>query len=163
MKIALTQGRYATVSPEDHEWLIYWKWHFEKLGYAARNARRADGSYTKVYMHRAILEHQGHTGFDHSDHINGVRLDNRRENLRPTTHAQNLHNTGPRRHNKSGVKHVCWHKRDRRWVAIIQRYGKTISLGRFKELKAADDAVKAYLQTNEPANALQMGNLRGPV
>ncbi len=144
MQIELTRGHRATVSPEDFEFLSQWKWHYMTLGYAGRNARKADDRRTMVYMHRAILERYTQEPFAHSDHINRDRLDNRRENLRPATHAENLHNTGPQRNNKSGVKNVHWDHG--KWVACIQRQGHKIELGRFDNLESAAAAVQKAVE-----------------
>lgn len=75
------------------------------------------------------------------DHINGVRSDNRLDNLRVATNAQNKRNAALRRDSTSGRKGVSWHKRDRRWVASIRKDNVLHRLGRFKDL---DEAAKAY-------------------
>ena len=50
------------------------------------------------------------------DHINRVKDDNRIVNLRDVTCSQNQWNTVARR---NGLKGVTYHKRDRRWQAVI--------------------------------------------
>jgi len=42
------------------------------------------------------------------DHINRVKTDNRINNLRDVPQVTNLENTGLRKNNKSGYKHVSW-------------------------------------------------------
>jgi len=74
------------------------------------------------------------------DHINGNTLDNRIANLRLATHAQNGHNQGLRRNNKSGVKGVTWDAERRKWFASITVNSKTKGLGRYDDFK---DAVAA--------------------
>ncbi len=75
------------------------------------------------------------------DHINGDPLDNRPENLRECTHAQNMWNKRVYKNNKSGVKGVYWHKVVGKWVASIKRDGKRIVAGYYHDLSEAADAV----------------------
>lgn len=77
------------------------------------------------------------------DHINGVRNDNRIENLRIVTASQNRINAGPRVDNKSGIKGVHWSSRQGRWAAQIHVDGKRKGLGYFADI---EDAKKAYLE-----------------
>jgi len=59
-----------------------------------------------VFLHRFLLGEP--PGMD-VDHINGNTLDNRLENLRAISHAENTRNRkGPRRGSRSGVKGVSW-------------------------------------------------------
>lgn len=74
------------------------------------------------------------------DHINGVRDDNRIENLRHVTRMENLHNKKMSRANKSGVTGVYWIWQQSRWRASIGIDGKVKHLGLFLSF---DDAVKA--------------------
>lgn len=75
------------------------------------------------------------------DHINGNGLDNRRENLRICTNAQNNANKPPQKNSKSGLKGVC--KRGNRWRAQIghHREGNRRSLGYFS---TKEEAARAY-------------------
>lgn len=68
---------------------------------------------------------------DEVDHRNGVRGDDRLENLRPASHAQNIANTGLTARNKSGLKGVHWKADSRKWRASIRVDGKSVSLGHF--------------------------------
>ena len=81
------------------------------------------------------------------DHINGDRLDNRRENLRIVTNWQNQMNRGMTINNSSGYKGVRL-RRSGKWEAQIRVNKKAIFLGRFYDkLDAAhayDDAAKKY-------------------
>jgi hypothetical protein len=75
------------------------------------------------------------------DHINGVKNDNRIENLRPATKAQNAWNVRTSRANKSGTKGVCFRKDRNAWVATISYCGRSIYLGYFKTRELADEFV----------------------
>ncbi|MCK9544728.1 MAG: HNH endonuclease [Novosphingobium sp.] len=74
------------------------------------------------------------------DHINGVRDDNRIENLRVVSLRENCRNQRLRKTNTSGVAGVCWDKRDMKWRSRICADGRYISLGNFSRL---EDAAKA--------------------
>ena len=63
------------------------------------------------------------------DHINGIPGDNRLDNLREATHAENLRNTKIRTDNSSGVKGVYWSKKDQSWYSQIAIGGKITHLG----------------------------------
>lgn len=74
------------------------------------------------------------------DHINGVRNDNRIENLRLATRSQNCQNR-TRLHigNTSGTTGVYWDKKQERWRALIGINGRRKHLGRFD---TKEDAVE---------------------
>ncbi len=74
---------------------------------------------------------------DDIDHINGVRTDNRIENLRAVTRAENLRNAAIYSTNTSGVVGVSWHKAAGKWSAQITADGKKIHLGLFDDLEEA--------------------------
>jgi len=68
------------------------------------------------------------------DHINGIKDDNRIENLRLTTHSENMQNTKR--------KGYYFDKRSKSWYSRIQVNKKVIPLGYFKN---EYDARQAYL------------------
>lgn len=65
------------------------------------------------------------------DHINRNRIDNRICNLRVVDSAQNKHNSGVRKDNKSGVPGVFWNKSSNKWQVDMERYGKITRLGSY--------------------------------
>jgi hypothetical protein len=71
------------------------------------------------------------------DHINGIRDDNRIENLREATAQEN--NAFLRKNNKSGIAGVRWYSKTKKWMAYIRVNYKMIYLGYFcsKDLAAA--------------------------
>lgn len=77
------------------------------------------------------------------DHIDGNKLDNRRDNLRICTHQENDWNKALISTNTSGVTGVVWDKNRNKWLARIEVNGKTINLGGFKE---KEDAIQARRQ-----------------
>lgn len=73
------------------------------------------------------------------DHINGIRTDNRIENLRLITgHYENAQNMIKYKNNKSGY-HGVW-KVGNMFYSKIQVKGKAINLGGFKTALAAHEA-----------------------
>lgn len=139
-EIQLTQCKVAIVDDDDYERLSQFNWHFNKHGYAMRNVCNGKGRHKMSFMHREILELSKDDG-KYVDHINGDKLDNRRENLRVCSNAENVHNQGIRKNNTSGLKGVVWHKVARKWFAQITINRKNKYLGLFA---TPDDAHEAY-------------------
>lgn len=80
------------------------------------------------------------------DHINGVLTDNKIENLRPATVAQNQRNAALRKDNSSGVKNVSWHSRLGKWGVQLSVGRKIKHFGYYDDLGlAAQAAQKARL------------------
>ncbi|OGN96974.1 MAG: hypothetical protein A2Z77_00560 [Chloroflexi bacterium RBG_13_51_36] len=142
--ISLTQGEWAVVSLEDFDFLSQFNWFYDK-GYARRNICDA-GSKSIVRMHRVVLERMGFKDFKNTDHINRNKIDNRRSNLRPATHAENNRNVGLRCDNTSGFRGVYWYRWYSKWLAYISVNGKRIHLGYFDDLQ---DAISARLSAEE--------------
>jgi len=139
-EIALTQGFIAIVDDADYEWLVKRKW-FYSAGYAARKSGRVLGKSKLIYMHREII--QAPDGIE-VDHIRtGETLDNRRENLRLCTTAQNQYNRKIQANNSSGFKGVHWQKQKQKWCAQIKLHSHSIYIGYFD---TAETAAQAYDQ-----------------
>jgi hypothetical protein len=121
-------------------------WYLTGTGYAAREQQR-DRQRTRIYLHRAILGLTYGDGFQ-ADHINCDRLDNRRENLRVVTNAENKQNKRLYSNNKSGFRGVCWQKAAQKWEASYRIQGKQHYLGLFDDpAKAASVAALARAET----------------
>ena len=73
------------------------------------------------------------------DHINNNKIDNRIENLREATRAQNNQNAVIRKDNKCGVKGVCYDKKTKKWLAQLQHNKQKIreKYDTFEEAKEA--------------------------
>lgn len=79
------------------------------------------------------------------DHRNGVRDDNRWDNLRLATVAQNAQNSGPRAFTVSraaGLKGVNYHRKTGKWIGRIKANGQFHYLGIFR---TAEEAHAAYV------------------
>lgn len=100
----------------------------------------------KLYsVHRLIfLYHHGYMPTQ-TDHINGIRDDNRISNLRDVSHQENCKNQKIRSDNTSGYLGVDWHKIKKKWRAQVGVGGKKIYLGYFDDI---EDAVSARGQAN---------------
>lgn len=77
---------------------------------------------------------------DQIDHINGDRSDNRLENLRAVSDAENKKNMRRRADNRSGRTGVYWSAQAQKWTAEIKINGRKIGLGQFHNL---NDAIRA--------------------
>jgi len=128
-------GLFTIVDDEDFRWASQFCWNFS--GGYARHGFRQDGKIKTVLLHHLILGRPP-VGFE-VDHVNGNRLDNRKENLRFATSAENKHNRGfTREKTSSQYKGVCWNKRIEKWQAQIRIANKQFHLGLFtSELEAA--------------------------
>jgi hypothetical protein len=142
--INLTKGFSALVDDEDYEWLSRYNWFavsLTKRVYAAR-ARTDDekrmGAPQLIFMHREI--HPVPTGYE-TDHKNNDSLDNRRENLRTATIAQNRQNSKKRSDNTSGYKGVIWSVQAKKWLARISADNKRKYIGIYS---SPDEAARAY-------------------
>lgn len=114
-------------------------WHIGSRGYVRSTVRTEDRCYG-LLLAREIMQAPY---FMDVDHINGNKLDNRRQNLRIVTHAENLANRhGATKVSKTGVRGVVPHPRGgyRAQCSIAHR---TINLGRFTNL---EDARQVRLQ-----------------
>jgi len=85
----------------------------------------------KVRLHRLIMDAPTDMVVDH---INGDTLDNRKQNLKIITLAENNKNMRQRVDNISGVSGVYYEKSSGLYVAEIQVNNKKIYLGRYNTL-----------------------------
>jgi len=81
------------------------------------------------------------------DHINQLRTDNRIENLRLASRADNSRNRTRHSNNISGTTGVHWSKDKGKWRAGIRVNGEYKSLGCFTDLEDAVAARKAAENT----------------
>jgi hypothetical protein len=77
------------------------------------------------------------------DHLNGVRGDNRIENLRDVSRSANMRNVSMQPRNTSGVVGVYWNKQSNKWHGQISATdGRVVSLGYYADIADAAQARK---------------------
>lgn len=141
IEIPLTQGKVALIDDIDGD-LAEFKWCAalnKKQFYVTRRIGTRN-----VFIHRIILSRilgRELLTNNQCDHINGNGLDNRRDNLRICTNAENNRNKGIISTNKSGFKGVSWYKKGQKWNAKIIVNRKYISLGNYD---TPEEAYEAY-------------------
>jgi len=133
---------------------LYWKVSPAKrinVGDVAGTINESTGGYrvikilSKQYLaHRLIFFMFNNYWPDEVDHIDGDITNNRIENLRASTKAQNQWNSKIRKDNTSGVKGVHWSKRKNMWSVRVWKNKKTHYLGYYTDLSDAEKVVKAF-------------------
>lgn len=99
------------------------------------------------YAHRLAWFYVKGTWPDQIDHINGIKSDNRIENLRDVTVQQNNQNKlKAQKNSDSKVLGVSWHKKAKKWQAHICVYKERKYLGLFDDV---NEAHVAYLKEKE--------------
>ena len=74
------------------------------------------------------------------DHINGIRNDNRIDNLREVVRSENMRNQRIRSDNTSGIVGVSWSNVSGKWMSQIKTADRNVYLGVYENKK---DAIKA--------------------
>lgn len=77
------------------------------------------------------------------DHVNGIRTDNRAENLRSASRCQNVYNMKKTIRNQSGHKNIHWNSRSQKWDVQINANKKSHWGGCYSSLDDAVEACKA--------------------
>lgn len=136
IRIDLGRGMYALADAADAEALSSHKWTAQKssgsnLVYAVC---KQDGR--RIFMHRYLLSPRSDLSVDH---VNGDGLDNRRENIRICSHAENMRNRRHSRRAACAYKGVCRNRR--KYRAQIRHEGVKYHLGVFDD---QESAAKAY-------------------
>jgi hypothetical protein len=133
--IKLTKGFETLIDDNDYERLNVFKWHAS--GVYHRPARRLrDNTRRMVLIYHQILdvwpwELEG----KEIDHINRNPLDNRKENLRLVSHADNMRNS------KRSIdrKGICFDRTQSKWKAYLDQ--PRINIGTFETENEAREAL----------------------
>ena len=146
-EVKVSKGKYlAIIDEEDLEFTSNHTWRL-CAGYATTSIPYINEDGVKKYktstMHRML--NKTPEGMM-TDHKNGNKLDNRRENLRTVTPKQNQMNKKTSKTSTSGLKGIGWCKQTKRWRVSLSVDGKFKNLGRFH---CIGKAIKTY---NEAAN-----------
>ncbi len=144
--IAFTvRGKTVTISLDD-ALLTAETWYINSNGYVVDNG---SGIYAMQRLHRVVMARvlgRGLECWELVDHINGDKLDNRRENLRLATSSENAFNCDLPAHNTTGYKGVyrnTYQSGPKPWQAAITVNRKKIYLGSYA---TAVEAARAYQQ-----------------
>ena len=135
-EIHLSQGKIAIIDNCDAH-LAQYKWYFGPSGYASRHFKITPGRKGKrgmVFLHHAIMGRP--LNKMEIDHVNGNRLDCRRNNLRIVTRRENTSNQKCHRGEKpKSSKYIGVHYfkacKSKNWCAKIRLNGKNRHLGLF--------------------------------
>jgi hypothetical protein len=160
--VEVTQERLKSLYEYDPATGVFTSKLYNKpVGFDHRNYKVVElwhqGKERKFKLHQlAWLYVYGRWPQPMADHINGIKTDNRIENLREVTAFQNAQNKPIYKTNsglpRSGFKGVHWVVASKKWRAAIGHNNKTISLGMF------DDPEKAFLAYKEAAKKLHSHN-----
>lgn len=128
------KDKFVTVSDEDYDELMKYKWYLVRGGYAARVHNEMKNGHWRpvsVRMHRHIMGvNDPNIIVDHKDgNINNYE----RSNLRIASYAQNAQNAraSKRRDSLSIYKGVSWSARGNSWRVVIRANGKNVNGGTF--------------------------------
>jgi hypothetical protein len=135
---------------------LHWKARPPNLAVCGTVAgyRNTKDSYWRVVIkgsmylkHRLVfLYHYGHLP-KYIDHINGNRADNRIENLRLASRAENARNARLPCHNTSGIKGVCKPKKDKNWTCSLRTNKKLKIVGGFETKELAQEFMELWRET----------------
>lgn len=135
--IPLTQGKASIVDDEDYDRLSQFRWTYHNRGYACMRT-----STGMLLMHQLVIDIKQD---EETDHINGNKLDNRKENLRSVPHHFNMLNW-KRTKKKCGLEKGVYICGSGRFVASIMWKGKRDHIGTFDTEQEAAVAYRKELE-----------------
>lgn len=135
---------------EDYEKIKNYCWREDSNGYIVTNESRENFNNINkrppvILLHRLIMGLNDNSNKD-VDHIFHKTYDNRKSQLRVTTHSNNLKNHKVTKRNTSGVTGVCFITKEQKYFAYIHVNKHRISLGYYSKF---EDAVKARKEAEE--------------
>ena len=128
-KCSLKDGRFFIFDADDYDKIKDFTWSIWSNGYACNKKLGL--------LHRYVLGYPD----GNIDHINTIRTDNRKCNLRVCDQSENMANRGPQKNNAYGYKGITLVKTSGRYLAQIAFRGTHYNLGRFD---TAEEAAHAY-------------------
>jgi hypothetical protein len=140
IKLGGKKGGFALVSKEDYDELSKYSWHKNNNGYVQGHVNRKS-----ISMHRFILKPNDNHDVDH---INHIRTDNRRSNLRIASRLQNNQNLSKRKNTLSKYRGVTYDKNRKKYVVFLTSQGKKNYLGAYTTEKEGADAYDMFVVHN---------------
>lgn len=138
--IFTSKNEEIIVSDENYMDLVKYKWHINNRGYVYGKVNNK-----LISMHKHVLNNNNPNLV--VDHINGIKYDNRIENLRVVSKSTNNHNILKKQSTSSKYRGVCLEKKTGKFYACIYKNGKQHYLGYFEnEEKAAEAYNKKALE-----------------
>jgi hypothetical protein len=151
IEIALANGGVTIIDVEDRRHAAF-AWRQNPGGYVERKIGPAKARRC-LLLHRIILGvADPRIEVDHRDLD---RLNNRRRNLRETSHAQNGQNL-PLKDGTSRFRGVTWETRRARWVAASRLDGRNYYLGTFQDELDAGRSAEAFRRAHMPFATMDM-------
>lgn len=149
--------RNVLLDPEDYDKFCRFKWRIDKCGYARRVVwrKKDDGTYgaKTLLLHRCVLGVENESAkFECVDHINGDRLDNRKENLRAVSYSENAAN----RHKilaSTGFLRISEY--NGKYIARVRKDGISRYIGTFGTPEEAEAALLYFQNTGETVYPLR--------
>ena len=127
----IENGYQILIDKEDAEKIKKYRWRVDQAtGYVY-----SDFNGIKVYLHRYIMDiHDKKTNLV-IDHINRNKKDNRKENLRICTHAENLRNLSILSNSNTGFRNV--YKKGKKFCLMSNYKGHVTYFGTFQTIQEA--------------------------
>lgn len=132
-----SKGDLLICDAEDERFALENSWRYDKDGYVIRG-KRIDGKYRLLRFHHEVLKQHGWEIPPNAviDHRNKIKHDNRKENLRICSQAENNRNRNST-NNSSGYRGVNWSSKNQNWIARIRVEGRSLHLGSFPSAREA--------------------------
>ena len=116
-------------------------------GYAFLVHKKPD--FSLMGHHFCYYIYHGHCNYSQIDHINGIRDDNRIENLRPVTNQENSFN-------RTKAKGYSWDKSRGKWCSKIKLNGITYNIGCYDN---EHEARQSYLKEKQKKHIIKLMKL----
>lgn len=135
---------------EYRDGMLYWKTTPARriISGSRAGGLRSDGYWRIILFRKEYVEHRliwfMHNGItiENIDHKDGIKLNNKIENLRTATVSQNSCNLRTTGKNSSGFKGVSYNKEKNKWLAQIKANKQYYFLGYHNLPEAAYEAYK---------------------